>query len=234
MTAARAQSPWLKRARRTRRLKAVGRIVTLLVVAVVVYVVVTFVQVVQAANRDEATGAAAEAIIVLGAAQYNGKPSEVLQARLDHAAELYDQGVAPVVVVTGGNRPGDEFTEAQASAAYLATKGVPESALGREVQGENSWQSLAAAARVLRDEQITDVVLVTSPYHALRTEHIAEEVGLDGRPSPADEGTEDVGQTISQYGRETVAVAVGRVIGYRRLVGLDQRVTGVRTGGETG
>jgi uncharacterized SAM-binding protein YcdF (DUF218 family) len=229
----RAQSPWLKRARRTRRLRVVGRIVTLAILALIVYVVVTFVQVVQAANRDE-TGEAAEAIIVLGAAQYDGRPSSVLQARLDHAAALHGQGVAPVVVVTGGSRPGDRFTEAQAAAEYLRAKGVPESALRREVDGANSYESLAAASRFLRDEGITEVVLVSSPYHALRTVLIAEEVGLSARPSPADVGSEDVGATIGHYARETAAVAAGRVVGYRRLVGLDDRVAEVRSGGISG
>lgn len=231
--AVRAQNPWLKRARRTRRLKAIGRVVGLVVLAIVIYVVVTFVQVVQAANDEGAVGSA-EAIVVLGAAQYDGRPSPVLQARLDHAAGLYEQGVAPVVVVTGGRQPGDRVTEAQASFGYLRAAGVPEGALLREVQGASTYESLAATARILRDEDITDVVLVSSPYHALRTRLIAEEVGLDAQASTADVESDDISGMIGNYARETVAVAAGRIVGYRRLGGLDERVGEVRSGRESG
>jgi uncharacterized SAM-binding protein YcdF (DUF218 family) len=182
-----------------------------------VYLVVTFVQVWSASRHDGARPA--QAIIVLGAAQYDGRPSPVLAGRLDHAAELYADGIAPIVVVTGGRQPGDRFTEAAASANYLTEHGVPADAIEREVQGESSWESLAAASRFLRADGITDVVLVSDPYHALRIAGIADELHLDAVVSPAD--------TPSSFGsllRETAAVAVGRIIGYDRLVRLDERV----------
>ena len=115
-----------------------------------------------------------DAIVVLGAAQYDGVPSPVLRARLDHAIVLRDRGIAATVVVTGGNQPGDRETEASASARYLRERGVPEADILQEVSGTNSWQSLATAARFLREEGMEDVVLVSSPYHALRTEEIAD------------------------------------------------------------
>ena len=97
------------------------------------YYAVTLIQVVNAGRQ---TGPdSAEAIIVLGAAQYDGRPSPQLAARLDHALELYEAGVAPVVMVTGGNQPGDRFTEAEASAQYLVDRGVPETAIMREDAG---------------------------------------------------------------------------------------------------
>ncbi len=207
-----------------RRLLRLGLV---LAVVVVGYLGFTFVQVFQAARTDEAQPA--EAIIVLGAAQYNGEPSPVLQARLDHAVDLYEQGLAPVVAVTGGRQPGDSTTEASASASYLISAGVPESSLRLETKGENSWQSLAAAARFLEDEGIEEVILVSSPYHALRTERIAEEVGLHGHASPAADSPEGGVSELIKMGRETVAVGVGRVIGYRRLVNLDDRVGQVRS-----
>ena len=188
------------------------------------YFAFTFVQVWSASRRDSARSS--QAIIVLGAAQYNGRPSPVLQARLDHAAALYEAGIAPVIVLTGGRRPGDSFTEASASASYLMRAGVPEDALRLETEGRNSWQSLAAAATFLREEGITKVILVTSPYHALRVEHIAGEVGLDGHSSPAT-GAPDKA-TFGHLLRETAAVAVGRIIGHDRLVDLDDRVGRVR------
>lgn len=196
-------------------------------VAGAVYLGFTFVQVFQASRGDDAQPA--EAIVVLGAAQYNGEPSPVLQARLDHAVELYEQGLAPVVVVTGGGQPGDEVTEASAGRSYLINQGIPDGALRSEVQGTSSWQSLAAAARFLTREGIDDVILVSSAYHALRTEHIAAEVGLNGHASPAPGSSESGVVELVKMGRETLAVGVGRIIGYRRLVNLDERVGQVRS-----
>ena len=207
----------------TRRLLFRGVVVSALLV--VAYFGVTFVQV-WSASRS-AGPSSAQAIVVLGAAQYDGRPSPVFQSRLDHAARLYADGVAPVVVVTGGRLEGDRFTEASAAASYLISAGIPEDALRLESQGSSSWESLAAAARFLRAEGITDVVLVSSPYHALRTEHIAAEVGLDGDASPADE-TEGVAGRLGHLAKETLAVGVGRVVGHRRLVDLDARVETVR------
>ena len=197
-----------------RRLFALAVIVVVLVAG---YVTVTFVQVWQASRRDEARPA--QAIIVLGAAQYDGRPSRVLKARLDHAAALYEAHIAPLIVLTGGRQPGDRFTEASAGMAYLTRAGIPDSALRLESNGRNSWQSLAAAARILHQEGIRRVVLVTSPYHSLRVERIAHEVGLEGHASPASDAPDKA--TFGRLTHETLAVAVGRVIGFRRLVNLD-------------
>lgn len=204
-----------------RRLVKVGLVLGLVLVG---YFGITFIQVWSASRHDEARPA--QAIVVLGAAQYNGRPSPVLKARLDHAAELYERDIAPVVVLTGGRAPGDRFTEASAAAAYLRDRGIPDSALRLETEGRNSWQSLAAASRFLEDEGITDVVLVSSPYHSLRVVHIAAEVGLDGHASPA-AGAPDRA-TFGKLLHETLAVGVGRIIGYHRLVDLDDRVGRVR------
>src|SRR5947209_538088 len=107
-----------------------------------VYVAVVFVQVWQASRVDDRRPG--QAIVVLGAEQDDGRPSPVLAARLDHALLLWHAHVAPVIVVTGGKQPGDRFTEAEASAAYLHARGVPQAALLREVQGRSSWESLQA------------------------------------------------------------------------------------------
>jgi uncharacterized SAM-binding protein YcdF (DUF218 family) len=180
------------------------------------YLGVTFVQVWVAGRRDEAR--AAQAIVVLGAAQYDGRPSPVLQARLDHTARLYGRGLAPVVVVTGGRAEGDRFTEAAASATYLHGHGVPDSAILRESSGRNSWDSLAASARILRARGITRVVLVSDPFHAARVDAIASELGLDSSTSPTRtspiHGLEEARHLVT----ETVQVAVGRVIGFGRMV----------------
>ena len=200
--------------------------VGLFVALIVGYFGVTFVQVWMASRQDGAQPAGA--IIVLGAAQYNGRPSPVLQARLDHAVELYEEEIAPIIVLTGGNRPGDRYTEAYAGSVYLRKAGVPGDALRLETGGHNSWQSLAAAARFLRDEGVEEVVLVTSPYHALRVVHIADEVGLDGHASPADDAPDKA--TLGHLTHETLAVGLGRIIGYRHLIDLNDRVGRVRGG----
>ncbi len=191
---------------------------SVLVLAVGFYLGITFLQVWRASTQDSHD--AAEAIIVLGAAQYDGVPSPVLRGRLDHAIELYEAGVAPTLVVTGGKQPGDRFTEAAAGYRYLRDNGVPEFAILREEQGANTWDQLAAAARFLEPQDIDDVVLVSDDYHAYRLERIADELGLDAQISPVDPGLSTTGRARAM-GRETVAVAVGRLIGFRRLVDLD-------------
>lgn len=177
------------------------------------YVAVTFVQVWRASDRDQVN--AADAIVVLGAAQYDGVPSPVLQARLDHALELYEADVAPLVVVTGGRQEGDRYTEATTGYNYLRAHGVPDEDIRKEVQGRSTYESIAATARFLEVEGLEDVVLVSGPAQSKRMEGIAGEVGLDAQVSPA-----GADPSIGSLARETVGVSVGRIIGYRRLENL--------------
>jgi uncharacterized SAM-binding protein YcdF (DUF218 family) len=193
------------------------RVVAVLVVAGVTYLGVTFVQVWAASRRDGAR--ASEAIVVLGAANYDCQPSPVLRHRLDHALDLYRDEVAPVIVTTGGKRAGDRCTEAAAGANFLRARGVPDANLLLESQGRNSWESIAASARILHDRDMTRVVLVTDGYHALRVRAIADELGLDAVVSPAS-GSASAGELV----KETGAVAVGRIVGFRRLVDIDDRL----------
>jgi uncharacterized SAM-binding protein YcdF (DUF218 family) len=185
---------------------------------VLAYLAMTFVQVWLASRQDGARPAGA--IVVLGAAQYDGEPSPVLRARLDHAAELYARGLAPLVVVTGGSRPGDRFTEARAAAEYLYPRGVPDQAQLRENSGRTTYETLAATARILRERQVIEVVLVSDPFHAFRSAAIAEEVGLDASVSPTPSTRITGAASVRRVARETAAVALGRLIGYRRLDGL--------------
>lgn len=169
-----------------------------------------------AADRDESfgsSGPASQAIVVLGAAQYNGRPSPVLRARLDHALALHLRRVAPLIVVTGGRRPGDTSTEASVSAAYLMRNGIPDRQIAREVQGRDTYESLAATARFLRTRNITRVVLVTDGYHAARVKAIAGEVGLVARTSPVPGSRGSINRML----RESAAVAIGSIVGHRRL-----------------
>ncbi len=196
----------------------------------VLYLGVTFVQVWSASNQAHQDPA--QAIVVLGAAQYDGDPSPVLAGRLDHALELYEAGVAPMIVVTGGKQVGDRFTEAASSYTYLREAGVPESAILREEQGENTWEQLAATTRFLDERGVGSAVLVSDDYHALRLDRIAEELGLDAQVSPVDPHL-STGGRVKAMVKETAAVAVGRVIGFRRLVNLDEQLSIVRSGPPT-
>jgi uncharacterized SAM-binding protein YcdF (DUF218 family) len=199
-----------------RRLLKIGLRVCLAMVAiVVVYFSVTFVQVWMAARRDGARPS--QAIIVLGAAQYNGRPSPVLAARLDHAIDLYREKIEPVIVVTGGRQPGDQYTEAGASADYLHQHGVPDDAILRETTGRTSWESLQAAARFLTSRHLQRVVLVSDPYHSERISAIAHEVGLAAVTSPTRTSPIKGVAALKRMLGETMRVGAGRLFGYARL-----------------
>jgi uncharacterized SAM-binding protein YcdF (DUF218 family) len=170
----------------------------------------------RSARTDEARPV--DAIVVLGAAQYDGRPSPVLAARLDHALELWQQGYADRIVVTGGRRPGDRFTEATASADYLIARGVPDSAILREVQGTSTWQSLAATARILRNRGLESVLVVSDPYHSLRARETARELGLDAHASPTLTSPVHGWAEWKRMFREAAGVGLARFIGYRRLL----------------
>ena len=211
---------------RWRWARLVVRTVVVLLVVLVTYVVITFAQVHRASRHDGARTAvpgAFDAIIVLGAAQYDGRPSPVLQDRLDHALALYREELAGWIVLTGGRQEGDRFTEATAGYNYLRQRGVPDEALLKEVQGTTTWESLRASARFLGDRGLTRVVLVTDDYHAFRVGAIADDIGLDATVSPSDSHL-STGSRLRQLVRETAAVAVGRIIGYDRLFRIDHAV----------
>ncbi len=188
----------------------IRRAVVVVALLGVAYVGVTFLQVLRAAGDDDRSPV--DAIVVLGAAQYDGAPSPVLASRLDHAFELWEAGVADIVVTTGSNRPGDRFTEGFAGFEYLRFAGVPEQQILVVTDGDSSWQQLAATARVLRGEGLDSVVLVSDPYHALRLRQIADQVGLQATVSSTDGSS-----SIRQLVRETAAVSLGRILGYRRV-----------------
>ena len=151
----------------------------------------------------------------MGAAQYNGTPSPVFKGRLDRAFDLWKEGRVPLIVVTGGAAEGDRFTEAYSGLTYLKKKGVPDDDMIVIDDGSSTWESMAASVRVLRKQGITKVQLVSDPYHSFRLEAIADEVGLDGEVSPT-----SADSTSGELLRESMLVAGGRIIGYRRLVNL--------------
>jgi len=185
------------------------------------YVFITFVQVWHASRQEHEEPAAA--IVVMGAAQYDGRPSPVLQARLDRALELYRQGLAPLVVTTGSKQQGDRFTEGFTGYQYLSSLGVPEANIANVDTGTNTWEELSAASVELhrrassqpKDGKRVRVLIVSDSYHSLRLEHTAREVGLDPLTAPTGPHA-----SLRRLARETAAVSLGRVLGYRRLAEL--------------
>jgi len=198
-----------------RNVRRAVRVLLLLVVAVAGYFVITLFQVWSTGRADQAR--AVDAIVVMGAAQYDGDPSPQLAARLDHVVELWPEGLAPLVVVTGGNQPGDRFTEAQASADYLAERGVPQDAIVLEDQGRTSYESLQGVADLLAARGLDSVLVVTDPYHSLRSRLIARDVGLTAYVSATPTSVVTGGESFGRHLREAAGIAVGRLVGFDNL-----------------
>jgi len=133
-------------------------------------------------NRDERTPA--DAIVVMGAAQYDGRPSPVFAARLDHAIALYHDGVASRLIVTGGKREGDRTTEAASARSYAIEHGVPENAILSEDASRTTLQSIRRVAALMRDKDIGSAVFVSDPSHMLRVLRMASDEGINGYGSP--------------------------------------------------
>ena len=133
-------------------------------------------------SRDRAKRA--DAIVVLGAAQYVGRPSPVLRARLDHAIELYRAGMAPRMILTGGMGTGDTTSEAAVSRRYVRTHGVPDSAIMIEQEGRTSSESLRTVAGMMHDAHLRDAILVSDPFHMLRLRILAARLGVRAYTSP--------------------------------------------------
>ncbi len=186
------------------------------ILVIVAFVGVTFVQVWFQSTRDEIKSA--DAIVVLGAAQWDGIPSPVLKARLDHALDLYAKELAPYIVTTGSKQKGDRYTEAYTGLTYLLERGIPESKIIVIVDGSNTYQSLSATSTAIQGVGLgNEVLLVSDPYHALRAKEIAREVGLDPLFSPT-----ELDSSFEQLARETIGTSIGRIIGFRRASTLSE------------
>jgi len=163
------------------------------------------------ARQDNVTPV--DAIVVLGASQYDGTPTSVFAARLDHAAGLWKDGVAPVVVTVGSNLPGDRFTEAGAGRTYLIDQGVA----GRRViavpRGNDTWNSLQAVQRLVDRRGWDSVVLVSDPWHEFRAREMSERLGMVATTSPARSGPAVLtrGAQLRSIVRETAAYVWWRV-----------------------
>jgi len=158
-----------------------------------------------------------DAIVVMGVAQYDGRPSPQLQARLDHVLTLWNMGVAKLVVTTGGNQPGDRFTEARASADYLIASGIPESAISMEDIGATTLQSLQGVAEIMKSRGLASVEIVTDPYHALRSRLIAQDLGLSAYVSPTENSAVTGGAEKRRMINEGLGLSLAHVIGFHAL-----------------
>ena len=136
----------------------------------------------QQGERDERRPV--DAIIVLGAAQYNGTASPVFAARLDHAVAMWNLGLAGAFVVTGGKIPGDRNTEAGVARAYAIDRGVPADAIFGEDQGRNTLSSLRSVAAMMKERGLRSALFVSDPTHMLRVLRIAEDLGIEAYGSP--------------------------------------------------
>ena len=155
--------------------------VMILVVLLLAWVV-SMALVERAGRRDEAQ--AADAIVVLGAAQYVGRPSPVLRARVDHAVSLWKRGLAPTLILTGGTGVGDTTSEAAVARKYAMSRGVPDGAIVLEIKGRTTSESMRAVARIMEDREQESVILVSDPFHMLRLSILARRHGLHPHTSP--------------------------------------------------
>ena len=194
--------------------KVALRVVAALVLCLVAYFVVTFVQI--WLRGHEHTTRDAQAILVFGTAEDNGRPSPELRARLDEALALYDAGRAFFIAVTGGKRPGDVYTEAGVSATFLEDHGVPASRVLMGA-GSNTWQNVSTVLPQLRAHGITTVITVTDPFHEYRAMAIASAQGLTPHPSPVRDSPTSRYGLWRFYLKETLEVGLGRLVGYKRL-----------------
>ncbi|MFM8815013.1 MAG: YdcF family protein [Actinomycetes bacterium] len=188
---------------------------SVLVLAGFLYVILNIVQVWSVGRSD--IRREVDAIVVMGVAQYDGKPSPQLRARLDHVLTLWKQGVAKLVVTTGGNQPGDRFTEARASADYLIAGGIPESSISMEDLGSTTLQSMQGVAQILNSRGLTSVEIVTDPYHALRSQLIAQDLGLTAYVSPAENSAVTGNAEKKRMINEGLGISLAHVIGFKAL-----------------
>lgn len=178
-------------------------------------VVASAVAVWRTAHTDEASRIDhADAIIVFGAAQYGGVPSPTFRGRLDHGALLYRGGFGDRILVLGAGQPGDQFTEAEAGAAYLVQAGVPAEAVTASPEGRTTFESLEGAAERMREMGVDSAFLVSDPWHNLRIRRMARDLGIEGYVSATwQSAARSQGTRFQGYLRETFAYLYYRALG---------------------
>lgn len=195
--------------------RALTRSLATLAALLIAYVAVCVGQVWLTGRTDQSRSV--EAIVVMGVAQYDGRPSPQLQARLDHVITLWNAGTAPLVVTTGGNQPGDRFTEAEASRRYLVEAGVPESAIILEDRGSSTLDSLQRVHDILAVQEITEILIVTDPYHAARSRMMARDLGMIAHVSATPTSVVTGSENVRRHVEEGLGVALANFIGFEAL-----------------
>ena len=195
-------------------IKLIFRIVSILLSVVILYFAITFVQIWLTGHEHSTKHA--QAILVFGTTEDNGTPSPELRARLDQALVLWHEGRAPWIAVTGGKRPGDQFTEAGASVTYLESHGVPAAKILKG-SGTDTWKNVSSIVPKLKRHHITTVLTVTDPFHEDRAMAIASSQGLTPYPSPVRNSPTVKHSLWKYYLKETFEVGVGRIIGFQRF-----------------
>jgi vancomycin permeability regulator SanA len=195
--------------------RALRLVVLLVVAALLTPIAASAVAVWRAAHTDEASRVdRADTILILGAAQYGGDPSPVFRGRLDHGRLLYERGFAEHIIVLGAGRPGDAFSEAEAGERYLVGTGVPNGAVSASPEGTTTFESLDAAADLMREERLDSAFLVSDPWHNLRIRRMARDLGIEGYVSATWHSAAESQYTRLQgYARETFAYLYYRVFG---------------------
>jgi uncharacterized SAM-binding protein YcdF (DUF218 family) len=186
-----------------------------LVLAAMTVVAISGVVVWRAAHHDDASEIDhADAIVVLGAAQYNGTPSPVFRGRLDHAVLLWQQGRSDRVATVGGNQPGDRTTEAAAGRSYLISRGVPGDAVTALPVGNTTYESLQAVAEWMHEDDLRSAFLVSDPWHNARLKAMAGDLGFQGYASATWTSADtSEGSRGEGYVRETFAYLYYRLFG---------------------
>lgn len=185
------------------------RVLVVLLVVVLVVPLVTATRIWLVSRQDDRKPA--DVAVVLGAAQFNGTPSPVLESRLMHAKALYDTGVVPKVMTVGGKQPGDNFTEAAAGKAWLVDHDVPARDVVAVGEGDDTLTSLTAAAEAMKARDMSSAVIVTDPDHSLRTRTMARDLGMDAWASPARYNTS---RASSENGARYILRETGAYLGY--------------------
>jgi uncharacterized SAM-binding protein YcdF (DUF218 family) len=156
-----------------------------------------------------------DVIVVLGAAQLDGRPGEVLQARLDEAKRIYDLGLAPRIITVGAGAPGDRTTEAASGKYWLATHGIQSKNITALEVGRDTWVSTENYVKFMKLKKMKDVIIVTDPFHCRRAMTMANDLGVVATCSPVQTGPNSLDNSGKRYLiRETGAylsyVSLGR------------------------
>lgn len=192
-------------------LRLLWRVAAPLAIGLAVYLTFIASEIQRQSTIDEARPA--DVIIIMGAAEYRGKPSPVLRARIDHALDLYRRKLAPRILTTGGAGGDPVYTEGEVARNYLVRQGVPSEAILVESEGESTWHSTAIAAEMMRRMNLHSAIVVSDGYHIYRTKKMLEFRGLDVYGSPRKEEMKGTWREKSLFFRQAVGYLLWQ-IGY--------------------